>query len=61
LGKFLSDSSADCAVEVVRSAGLFLARYRMNHGRNGRSGAASPKVLVEAQGAHHWQQRATKT
>lgn len=32
---------------TIRSAGLFLARYRMNHGRNGRSGAASPKVLVE--------------
>ena len=46
------------AVEV-RSAGLFLARYRMNHGR---STGASPKVLVEAHGAfHHWQQRATKT
>lgn len=31
---------------TIRSAGLFLARYRMNHGRSTTSGA-SPKLLVE--------------
>lgn len=30
---------------TIRSAGLFLARYRMNHGRS--TGGASPKILVE--------------